>query len=88
MAAVGGPSNRTGLPDSLQAGLESLSGFDLGDVNVHHGSSQPAQLNALAYAQGTENHFAPGGGAGSDPMAHELTHVVQQARGRLFAGQY
>lgn len=42
--------NRTGLPDTLKSGVESLSGMSLDHVKVHYNSSQPAQLNALAYA--------------------------------------
>ncbi len=69
-AAAGGESprlavvprpNNTGLPDNLKSGIESLSGFSLAHVNVHYNSSQPAELNALAYAQGTDIHVAPGG---------------------------
>ena len=29
-------------------------------VKVHYNSSQPAQLNALAYAQGSDIHIGPG----------------------------
>jgi len=29
------------------------------DVQVHYNSGKPAQLNALAYAQGTDIHVAP-----------------------------
>jgi hypothetical protein len=54
-------------------------------VNVHYGSSQPAQLNAHAYAQGSDIHM----GAGQEQhLPHEAWHVVQQQRGRVFAGQY
>ena len=52
--------NRTGLPDGLKSGVESLSGISLDNVNVHYNSSQPAQLNALAYTQGSDIHVAPG----------------------------
>ena len=45
------PANETGMPDSLKAGIESLSGFDMSDVRVHANSDKPGQLNALAYAQ-------------------------------------
>jgi len=37
--------NRTGMPDGLKAGIESLSGMDMSDVRVHANSPQPAQLN-------------------------------------------
>jgi hypothetical protein len=49
--------NKTGLPDNLKAGIESLSGLSLDHVKVHFNSAQPAQLNALAYAQGSDIHW-------------------------------
>lgn len=72
--------NQTGLPDNLKAGVESLSGMSLDNVRVHYNSSQPAQLNALAYAQGTDIHVAPGQ---EHHVPHEAWHVVQQAQGRV-----
>jgi hypothetical protein len=72
--------NKTGLPDSLKAGIESLSGLALDDVRVHYNSSRPAGLQALAYAQGTEIHVAPGQ---EKHLPHEAWHVVQQAQGRV-----
>ena len=72
--------NDTGLPDGLESGIESLSGISLDDVRVHYGSSQPAQLNALAYAQGRDIHVAPGQ---EQHVPHEAWHVVQQAQGRV-----
>src|SRR6185437_10482574 len=42
----------TGLPDDLKTGIENLSGYDMSDVSVHYNSAKPAQLQALAYAQG------------------------------------
>ncbi|AKF86215.1 hypothetical protein MFUL124B02_23370 [Myxococcus fulvus 124B02] len=72
--------NRTGLPDTLKAGIESLSGMSLDDVQVHYNSSRPAQLQALAYAQGTDIHLAPGQ---ERNLPHEAWHVVQQAQGRV-----
>ena len=72
--------NRTGLPDGLKTGIESLSGMSLDGVNVHYNSSQPAQLNALAYTQGNDIHVAPGQ---ERHLPHEAWHVVQQAQGRV-----
>ena len=72
--------NRTGLPDGLKAGVESLSGISLDDVRVHTNSSKPAKLNALAYTQGSDIHVAPGQ---ERHLAHEAWHVVQQAQGRV-----
>jgi hypothetical protein len=72
--------NRTGLPDALKSGVEALSGMDLSDVRVHANSGQPAQLNALAYAQGNEIHLGPGQ---EQHLPHEAWHVVQQRQGRV-----
>jgi hypothetical protein len=72
--------NNTGLPDNLKSGIESLSGMSMDNVKVHYNSSQPAQLNALAYAQGSDIHVAPGQ---EQHLPHEAWHVVQQAQGRV-----
>lgn len=74
--------NNTGMPDNLKSGIENLSGMDMSDVKVHYNSPQPAQLNALAYAQGNDIHV----GAGQEKhLAHEAWHVVQQRQGRVQA---
>ena len=72
--------NRTGLPDHLKSGMESLSGMSLDHLKVHYNSDKPAQLQAHAYAQGAEIHL----GAGQEKhLPHEAWHVVQQAQGRV-----
>ncbi|MFN9682245.1 MAG: DUF4157 domain-containing protein, partial [Bacteroidota bacterium] len=48
------------LPFQLKSGIEQLSGISMGDVKVHHNSDKPAQLQAHAYAQGTDIHLAKG----------------------------
>jgi hypothetical protein len=73
-------TNNTGLPDQLKSGIESLSGLSMDHVRVHYNSPQPAQLNALAYAQGSDIHLAPGQ---ERHLPHEAWHVVQQAQGRV-----
>ncbi len=73
-------ANRTGLPDSLKAGVESLSGRSFDHVRVRRNSSKPAQLNAHAYAQGGDIHLAPGQ---EKHLPHEAWHVVQQAQDRV-----
>jgi hypothetical protein len=73
-------ANNTGLPHHLKSGIESLSGVSMDDVTVHYNSTQPAQLNALAYAQGTDIHVAAGQ---EKHLPHEAWHVVQQAQGRV-----
>src|SRR6202007_2598901 len=72
--------NRTGLPNNLKSGVESLSGMSMDNVRVHYNSSAPASLQAHAYAQGTDIHVAPGQ---EQHLPHEAWHVVQQAQGRV-----
>jgi hypothetical protein len=72
--------NNTGLPNQLKAGIESLSGMSLDHVRVHHNSDRPAQLNAHAFAQGSDIHVAAGQ---EQHLPHEAWHVVQQAQGRV-----
>ncbi|WP_248277093.1 DUF4157 domain-containing protein [Chitinophaga sp. Ak27] len=72
--------NNTGLHDSLKSGIEHLSGYSMDDVKVHYNSDKPAQLQALAYAQGTDIHLAPGQ---EKHLPHEAWHVVQQKQGRV-----
>lgn len=75
-------NNNTGLPDELKSGLESMSGFSMDDVKVHYNSDKPAQLQAHAYAQGTDIHL----GSGQERhLPHEAWHVVQQKQGRVQA---
>ena len=73
-------ANRTGMPDGLKSGIESMSGMDLSDVRVHRDSDAPAQLDAHAYAQGNDIHLAPGQ---EQHLPHEAWHVVQQRQGRV-----
>jgi hypothetical protein len=73
-------NGNTGLPDDLKTGIEQLSGYSLDEVSVHYNSSEPARLNALAYAQGTDIHLAPGQ---EEHLPHEAWHVVQQMQGRV-----
>lgn len=86
--------NSTG--QSLDAGtknfMESRFGYDFGSVQVHndrlaHQSSD--ELNALAYTHGSHivfgnGQYQPGTNSGRQLLAHELTHVVQQASGTNF----
>jgi len=72
--------NNTGLPDNLKKGMENLSGVSLDDVKVHRNSDKPAQLQAHAYAQGTDIHLGP---RQEKYLPHEAWHVVQQKQGRV-----
>ncbi|WP_299836700.1 DUF4157 domain-containing protein [uncultured Tenacibaculum sp.] len=79
-ATVQRAENKTGLPDQLKSGIEALSGIDMSDTRVHYNSSEPAQLQAHAFAQGNNIHIAPGQ---ERHLAHEAWHVVQQKQGRV-----
>ncbi|WP_431167545.1 DUF4157 domain-containing protein [Tenacibaculum halocynthiae] len=72
--------NNTGLPNNLKSGIENMSGFSMDDVKVHYNSDKSAQLNANAYAQGTDIHVANGQ---EKYLPHEAWHVVQQKEGRV-----
>lgn len=73
-------SNNTGLPAQLKSGIESLSGMAMDHVRVHYNSAKPAQLQAHAYAQGSDIHIGP---SQEKHLPHEAWHVVQQAQGRV-----
>jgi hypothetical protein len=71
-----------GMPTDLVQGFAASTGHDLSDVNVVRNSDKPAQVGALAYAQGNDIHLA----AGQDQhLAHEAAHIVQQREGRVQA---
>lgn len=72
--------NNTGLPDNLKSGIENISGYSMDDVKVHYNSSKPAQLQAHAYAQGSQIHLSSGQ---EKHLPHEAWHVVQQKQGRV-----
>jgi hypothetical protein len=75
-------TNRTGLPDTLKHGIEALSGMDMSAVRVHRNSSKPAEVQAHAFAKGSEIHLGPGE---DRHLPHEAWHVVQQRQGRVQA---
>ena len=70
------------LPGDLSNGFAKTAGHDLSDVNVHYNSAKPAQLGALAFAQGNEIHLGPGQ---ETHLPHEAAHIVQQREGRVRA---
>lgn len=69
-----------GSVDQIISSLEERSGVDLSDVEVHRNSPRPAELGALAYAQGDQVYLGPGQ---DRHLSHELTHVVQQKQGMV-----
>ena len=68
------------LPEPIKGNMEAMGGVDLSDVTVHRNSSQPAQLQAHAFAQGADIHLGPGQ---ERHLPHEAWHVVQQKQGRV-----
>ena len=74
------PPSTTGLPEHLKAGIETLSGMPVDDVTVHYNSSNPAQVQALAYTHGAEIYVGPGA---ARHLSHEAWHIVQQRQGRV-----
>jgi len=82
LQALADARNHTGLPDTLKAGVENLSGLSMDDVRVHYNSDKPAQLQAHAYAQGSDIYV---GGGQERHLPHEAWHVVQQKQGRVKA---
>jgi hypothetical protein len=86
--AVTSPSGNGGRPldPATQGRMEERIGTDLSAVRVHPESPAPARLGAVAFTMGTDIVFAPGRyqpatTPGVRLLAHELTHVVQQAGG-------
>ncbi|MEP6862827.1 MAG: DUF4157 domain-containing protein [Deltaproteobacteria bacterium] len=69
--------------------MERMFGYDFGNVRVHADSAAAESaraVNATAYTTGRDvvfgsGAYAPHSAAGRELIAHELTHVVQQARG-------
>lgn len=80
--------NQTGIPDEVKQRMESSFDTDFSSVRVHPDSSKAPDVGALAFTQGTDIHFAPGQfkpdtASGQQLLGHELTHVIQQAEGRV-----
>lgn len=73
-------SSSTDHPESLKSEIESLSGTNMDHVVVHYNSPKPSQLNAHAYAEGTDIKIAPGQ---ERNLPHEVWHVIQQKQGRV-----
>ncbi|OPY57051.1 MAG: hypothetical protein A4E55_01867 [Pelotomaculum sp. PtaU1.Bin035] len=81
-------TNNTGMPEEVQAKMESAFNAGFSDVKIHPNSPKATDLGALAYTQGNNIYFAPGkyepgSRAGQELLGHELAHVVQQREGRV-----
>lgn len=83
--AVGGKGAGEPMQSSTRNSLESRMGVDLSSVRVHQ--DQAAQessqaIQAKAFTHGNDIWLGPGESQSNLPlMAHEATHVVQQAGG-------
>ncbi|MEM7102188.1 MAG: DUF4157 domain-containing protein [Bacteroidota bacterium] len=80
--------NKTGLPDNVKSKMETSFKSDFSDVRIHTNSKSAGELNALAYTQGNEIHFAkgqydPSTKIGQSLIGHELAHVEQQRKGKV-----
>jgi hypothetical protein len=79
------------LPAAVRSYFEPRFGHDFGPVRIHTGrdAAKSAQLlHAKAYTIGRhivfgEGRYAPATDDGRSLLAHELTHTVQQADGRV-----
>jgi len=74
------------LPAETQDKMESAFGEDFSDVKIHSNSNEASMLNARAFTQGNEIHFASGefdpiSKSGQEILGHELSHVTQQRSG-------
>lgn len=76
------PAPAGGLPPALALGVQALADVDMGGVQVHADSPEPAALGAHAFAQGDHIHLAPGQ---AQHLPHEAWHVAQQRQGRVQA---
>jgi Domain of unknown function (DUF4157) len=78
------------LPQATRALFEPRFGWDFGAVRVHTGGDAAAAargVRARAFTVGRDivfgaGEYAPATTAGRSLLAHELAHVIQQARGR------
>jgi hypothetical protein len=81
------PGGGAPLPPEVRARMEAALGGNFAPVRVHHDAYAQA-IGAQAFTRGTDIFFAPGRfDPGSPPglalIGHELTHVKQQAEGRV-----
>ncbi len=94
-ARRGARSGGEPLQDTVRLPLESRFGHDFRNVRIHDdadATSAARELAARAYTIGedvvfAEGSYAPETGEGARVLAHEITHVVQQSRSSLGAGE-
>jgi len=75
------------LPGPLKKALAEALDADLGKVRIHTGGNAAElakELGAKAFAIGPDLYFGKASDAKDmKTVAHELTHVVQQGRGKM-----
>ncbi|WP_417713790.1 DUF4157 domain-containing protein [Pseudophaeobacter arcticus] len=75
------------LPSDLRKGLEAHFGSKLAKVRVHSGGNANdlcKELKAKAFTIGNDVYFArPASAKNTSLLVHELTHVLQQGRGKM-----
>ena len=69
------------LPEPIKGNMEAMGGVDLSDVTVHRNSSQPAQLQAHAFAQGADIHLRPW--TGHDTLLTKPGTLYSRKQGRV-----
>lgn len=70
----------TNLPGNLKSGIATASGISLGTTDVRYDTSEPPQINASAYAQGSDIHLVP---EQEKHLPHEAWHLVEQTQHRV-----
>jgi len=80
LPAVGQTNGVAPPPLRMRGAIETLSGHSLDGVKVHYNSASPSQLQAVAFASGSNIHVAPGQ---EQHLPHEAWHVVQQQQGKI-----
>jgi hypothetical protein len=73
------------IPENIKNEMEYSFNSDFSDVVLKDNSTDAKNLNAIAFAQGNEIHFAssfnPHSNQSKEILGHELAHVVQQRSG-------
>ncbi|MCF2219895.1 DUF4157 domain-containing protein [Chryseobacterium sp. PS-8] len=73
------------IPENIKNEMEYSFNSNFSDVILKENSTQAKNLNAIAFAQGNEIHFAssfnPHSNQSKEILGHELAHVIQQRSG-------
>ncbi len=82
------PAGGSALAPAVRREMETSFGADFSNVRVHEDPERADALDAEAYTVGRDivfnsGRYAPHTNEGRHRLAHELTHVVQQANGAV-----